>query len=80
MKKIYITTPIYYSSGKPHLGHAYTTILADVIAKYKKAIGYDVFLSTGMDEHGQKIFDIAKKMKKDIKQMLNENVKIFQIL
>lgn len=80
MKRIYITTPIYYSSGKPHLGHAYTTILADVIAKYKKAIGYDVFLTTGMDEHGQKIFDVAKKTKKNLKKMLDENAKIFQKL
>lgn len=80
MKKIYITTPIYYSSGKPHLGHAYTTILADVIAKYKKAIGYDVFFTTGMDEHGQKIFDVAKKIKKDVAQMLDDNAKIFQKL
>lgn len=80
MKKIYITTPIYYSSGKPHLGHAYTTILADVIAKYKKAIGYDVFFTTGMDEHGQKIFDVAKKIKKDVEQMLDDNAKIFQEL
>lgn len=80
MKKIYITTPIYYSSGKPHLGHAYTTILADVISKYKRAIGYDVFFTTGMDEHGQKIFDVAKKMKKDTMQMLNDNAKNFQKL
>ncbi len=80
MKKAYLTTPIYYSSGKPHLGHAYTTILADVVAKYKKAIGYDIFFTTGMDEHGQKIFDVAKKLKKNVKEMLDDNAKIFQNL
>ena len=52
MPKLFITTPIYYSSGKPHIGHAYTTILADVIARYKRKIGYDVLFLTGMDEHG----------------------------
>lgn len=72
MKKLFITTPIYYASGKPHIGHAYTTILADVIARYKKAIGYDVFFLTGMDEHGQKIADTAKKNNKQIQQMLDE--------
>lgn len=80
MKKFFISTPIYYSSGKPHLGHAYTTILADVIARYKKAIGYDVFFVTGMDEHGQKISDKANELKKDINQMLEENANIFQDL
>jgi methionyl-tRNA synthetase len=58
-KKFYITTPIYYASGEPHIGHAFTTILADVIAKYKKLIGYDVVFLTGMDEHGQKIAEKA---------------------
>ncbi|MCQ3907660.1 MAG: class I tRNA ligase family protein [Mycoplasmoidaceae bacterium] len=73
MKKLFITTPIYYASGKPHIGHAYTTILADVIARYKKAIGYDVFYLTGMDEHGQKIAETAKKNNLDVQAML-ENV------
>ena len=54
-KKAYITTPIYYASGKPHIGHAYTTILADIINRYKKLFGYETFFVTGTDEHGQKI-------------------------
>jgi methionyl-tRNA synthetase len=55
-KKIfYITTPIYYVNDIPHIGHAYTTIAADVIARYKRMCGYDVLFSTGTDEHGQKI-------------------------
>jgi len=54
-KKFYITTPIYYPSGKPHLGTAYTTTLVDVINRYKKLIGFDSFMLTGLDEHGQKL-------------------------
>ena len=58
-KKFYITTPIYYPSGKFHIGTAYTTVLANTIKKYKQARGYDVYLLTGLDEHGQKIQDVA---------------------
>lgn len=58
-EKYYITTPIYYPSGKPHIGTAYTSILADTIAKFKKMQGYDVRFLTGSDEHGQKIEDVA---------------------
>ena len=54
-KKFYITTAIAYASGKPHIGNTYEIILADAIARYKRAQGYDVFLQTGTDEHGQKI-------------------------
>lgn len=72
MSKLFITTPIYYASGKPHIGHAYTTILADVIARYKKSLGYDVFFLTGMDEHGQKIFDSAKNKGVELKTFLDD--------
>lgn len=58
-KTFYITTPIYYPSGKPHIGTAYTTILADTIARYKRLQGYDVRFLTGLDEHGQKIAQVA---------------------
>ena len=54
-KKFYITTPIYYPSANFHIGHCYTTIIADAIARYKRLTGYDVFYLTGTDEHGQKI-------------------------
>jgi len=54
-KKYYITTPIYYPSANFHIGHCYTTIIADAIARYKRLSGYDVFYLTGTDEHGQKI-------------------------
>ena len=54
-QSFYITTPIYYPSGKLHIGSAYTTIACDVLARYKRLMGYDVFYLTGLDEHGQKI-------------------------
>ena len=59
MPSFYLTTPIYYASGDPHLGHAYTTILADVLARYRRRTGYDVMFLTGTDEHGQKIQEAA---------------------
>tara|TARA_B100001123_G_scaffold425726_1_gene538969 strand:- start:11575 stop:13143 length:1569 start_codon:yes stop_codon:yes gene_type:complete len=57
----YLTTPIYYASGDPHIGHAYTTILADVLARFWRQDGADVFFLTGTDEHGQKIFEEASR-------------------
>lgn len=54
-KTFYITTPIYYVNDVPHIGHAYTTVIADAISRFKKLAGYDVFFLTGTDEHGQKI-------------------------
>lgn len=53
--KYYITTPIYYPSGNPHIGHCYTTVACDTIARFKRMQGYDVMFLTGTDEHGQKI-------------------------
>ena len=61
MDKYYITTPIYYPSGKFHIGTAYTTVLADALKKYKALKGFDTYLLTGTDEHGQKIEDKAKE-------------------
>jgi len=61
MDKFYITTPLYYVNDEPHIGHAYTTILADVITRTKEMQGYDVFFLTGTDEHGQKVQEAAKK-------------------
>jgi methionyl-tRNA synthetase len=57
----YLTTPIYYASGDPHIGHAYTTILADVLARFWRQDGYEVFFLTGTDEHGQKMYEEAQK-------------------
>ncbi|MBN2389576.1 MAG: class I tRNA ligase family protein, partial [Anaerolineae bacterium] len=57
----YVTTPIYYVNDVPHIGHAYTTILADVLARYARLRGQDTFFLTGTDEHGQKVQDAAQK-------------------
>lgn len=76
-KKVYITTPIYYASGKPHLGHAYTTLLADVLARYKKLLGYDVYFATGLDEFGEKIYTTAKKNNLTPKEFVKLNKKDF---
>ena len=58
-KKFYITTPIYYVNDVPHIGHAYTTIASDVVARYKRLEGFEVFFLTGTDEHGQKVQQAA---------------------
>ena len=55
----YITTPIYYVNGEPHIGHAHTTVLGDVLARYRRLQGKNVFFLTGTDEHGQKVRDAA---------------------
>ena len=60
-KNFYITTPIYYVNDKPHIGHAYTTILADVLARFHRDSGYDTFFLTGLDEHGQKVQEAAEQ-------------------
>lgn len=60
-KTFYVTTPIYYVNDKPHIGHAYTTVAADIISRYKRMCGYDVFFLTGTDEHGQKMEQSAEK-------------------
>ena len=57
----YVTTPIYYVNDEPHLGHAYTTILADVLARYARLRGRDTFFLTGTDEHGQKVQEAASR-------------------
>ena len=57
----YITTPIYYPNSVPHIGHAYTTVVADVLNRYENFFGKTTFFMTGTDEHGQKILEAAKK-------------------
>ena len=61
-KHFYITTPIYYVNDKPHIGHAYTTILADVLSRYYRQLNVETFFLTGLDEHGQKVQEAAKKL------------------
>ena len=71
-KKFYVTTPIYYPNDIPHIGHAYTTITADVISRWNKIKGNDVFFLTGTDDHGKKILDAANKSKKDPKKFTDK--------
>lgn len=74
-KNYYITTPIYYPSGKFHVGHCYCTVVADTIARYKRLRGYDVFFMTGTDEHGQKIEKKALEANITPKEYVDEIVK-----
>jgi len=76
----YVTTPIYYVNDVPHIGHAYTTIAADVLARYKRLEGYQVFFLTGTDEHGQKVEKAAQERGVDPKTHCDEMVKRFQSL
>ena len=72
MGKFYLTTPIYYASGKPHIGHSFTAVFADVVARRQKSKGKDVFFSAGLDEHGSKIEEKAKKENKDPQKFTDE--------
>jgi methionyl-tRNA synthetase len=78
MSKYYITTPIYYVNDVPHIGHAYTTIAADVLARYHRMLGDKVFFLTGTDEHGQKIADAAAKAGKKPKEFVDGLVPVFK--
>ena len=80
MAKFYLTTPLYYVNDKPHIGHAYTTILADVVARYHRILGDDVFFLTGTDEHGQKVQEAAKKRNVLPTEHVNEYVQRFKEL
>jgi len=76
----YVTTPIYYPSAKLHIGHAYTTVAADTIAKFKKMQGYDTKFLTGSDEHGQKIERKAEEANKEPQKYVDEIVSTFKEL
>ncbi len=78
--KYYITTPIYYPSGQPHMGHAYSSIIADVIARYMRNNNLNVFFLTGTDEHGLKIQNAAEKEGLDAKKYCDKISKIFKEL
>ena len=74
----YITTPIYYPSGQPHMGHAYSSILADVFARYYRIFGNKVHFLTGTDEHGLKIQNAAKNHNLDPLAYCNKISKVFK--
>src|SRR3989338_5366780 len=63
MSKFYITTPLYYVNGNPHIGHSYTNIACDALARFKRLRGDEVLFTTGTDEHGQKIKEAADQRK-----------------
>lgn len=79
-KTFYLTTPIYYPSGDLHIGHAYTTVAGDAMARYKRMRGYDVMYLTGTDEHGQKIEQAAKEAGKTPQKYLDDIVERIQHL
>ena len=81
-KKFYITTPIYYVNDLPHIGHAYTTLSCDIMARFKRLDDFDVFFLTGTDEHGQKVetaannknvkpHDFVNEVSQNFKNLLN---------
>uniref|UniRef100_A0A7C4RWV5 Methionine--tRNA ligase n=1 Tax=Fervidobacterium thailandense TaxID=1008305 RepID=A0A7C4RWV5_9BACT len=79
-KSFYITTPIYYVNAEPHIGSSYTTIIGDIIARYKRLLGYEVFYLTGTDEHGQKIAQAAKEKGVEPQQLCDELAEKFKEL
>ena len=79
-KNFYITTPIYYPSGRPHMGHAYSSIIADFFARFKSIDDYNVHFLTGTDEHGLKIQRSAEKAGKDPKEFCDQISQTFKDL
>ncbi|MFH1782796.1 MAG: methionine--tRNA ligase [Candidatus Omnitrophota bacterium] len=80
MRKFYITTPIYYVNGNPHIGHSYTSIACDALSRYKRLKGYKVLFSTGTDEHGQKIKNASLDKKMEPKAFVDTIVPRFKAL
>ncbi len=74
----YVTTPIYYPNAVPHIGHAYTTVFADTLARYHRLLGHDVFYLTGTDEHGLKLQRTAEKLGKHPKELVDEMSSMFK--
>jgi methionyl-tRNA synthetase len=79
-RAFYVTTPIYYVNDVPHIGHAYTTLAADVLARYKRLKGYEVFFLTGTDEHGQKVEKAANAAGETPQELADRVMKRFQAL
>ena len=78
MSRFYITTPIYYINAEPHLGHAYTSMVADVLARAHRLLGDEVFFLTGTDEHGQKVERAAQKAGLPIKTFADRTAQKFR--
>ena len=77
MPKFYITTPLYYVNSVPHIGHSYTNIACDTLARYKRLMGYEVLFATGTDEHGQKIKDAAQAKGMEPKEFVDTIAPVF---
>jgi methionyl-tRNA synthetase len=77
-KPFYVTTPIYYVNDRPHIGHVYTTVIADVVARYHRLMGQDVFFLTGTDEHAAKVVDAAAERGLTPQQWADRNAQAFQ--
>src|SRR3954470_23274470 len=77
-EKFYITTPIYYPNAEPHLGHVYTTLCADAVARYHRLRGDDTFFLTGTDQHGIKMVKTAAEQKVEPQQLADRFVTVFQ--
>jgi methionyl-tRNA synthetase len=80
VKKFYVTTPLYYVNASPHVGHSYTNVVADIIARYKRLMGEGVFFLTGTDEHGQKDTEGSRKRNIEVKAFVEEIVPSFKDL
>jgi methionyl-tRNA synthetase len=76
----YITTPLYYINDKPHIGHTYTTVAADALARFHRMSGHDVFFLTGTDEHGQKIYEAAEKQGMSPRELADKNSEVYKSL
>src|SRR3954447_24474667 len=79
-KFFYITTPIFYPNACLHIGHAYNVVLVDIIARYKKSQGYQVFFQTGSDEHGEKIEKKANSLRISPQELVDKNILLFKQL
>jgi methionyl-tRNA synthetase len=77
-EKYYITTPIFYPNGKPHIGHAYTVIASDTLARFARLDGKDVFFLSGTDEHGLKMKQTADKLGISPKELADRNSAVFR--
>jgi methionyl-tRNA synthetase len=80
INRFYITTPIFYPNNNLHLGHAYTMVIADILARYKKNSNYKVFFQTGSDDHGEKIEKKAASLNLTPRQLVDKNIISFRQL
>src|SRR4051795_12471389 len=76
--RFYVTTPIYYVNDAPHIGHAYTTVTADALARWHRLLGDDVYFLTGTDEHGQKVAQSAEKLGLSPREMADQTSERFR--